>query len=515
MPNIVQRLAGRIQEFFSTSSDVIVTRVRTLTRRFRSSFTMPSNDWSRSDYAFYRRLYLGQAKGLELSGLLVKPLVGKVAAWTLGRPPTWKCENESSQEALNAWWGDHHPDILRAWRSALKQGDSVVVINADLTTTLVQPDLVDPIVADDDYGNVLGWRITQALMHPETTRRMVVVDEYYADRRIHRVEIDGVSVETQTFPNLLGRIPLVFIANHAGDGEMFGHSEAEALLSLFHRYGEVLDAAIEGNILQGRPTPVITFGTVQDQDKFWQLYATTRSRTLPDGRTETTPELDIDLSQVLTITNGEFDYKTPGNFSDDVAKLLEILFYLFLEHAEIPEFVMGNAISSSKASAETQMPVFEKFIEMYQGEAAKWLKEVAAIVLGYLSLITPGVVAEVPGLQWRKLTQDGRLTLDTVEWALDQGLLNDYDALTLAPVEVEDVQATVDRGHEQRAKRQEEAQAQMEAQAKLAQANAPAPPAAEPVNEMADYGDAESVGIVGAAVKLLTEGIYTNGNGHS
>lgn len=518
MPNTIQRIVGRVLEFFSTSSDAITNRVRTFTRRFRSSYTTPSNDWGRSDYAFFRRVYQGRARGLELSGLLVKPLVNKVAAWTLGRAPTWKCQNENSQTALTDWWGDHHPDILRAWRSALKQADSVLVINADLTITLVQPDIVDPIVADDDFGNVIGWRITQTLIHPETTARMLVIDEYYADRRLHSVQIDGIVSERQTFRNLIGRIPLVFIANHPDDGEMFGHSEAEALISLFHRYGEVLDAAIEGNILQGRPTPVITFGSVQDQDKFWDLYGTLSRRTLPDGATETTPELDIDLSQVLTITNGEFDYKTPGNFSDDVAKLLEILFYLFLEHAEIPEFVMGNAISSSKASADTQMPVFEKFIELYQGEASKWLKEIAQIVLGYLSLTTPGVVPEVPGLQWRKLTQDGQLTLDTVKWALESGLLDRRTALVLAPVEVEDIGDVLKAAEEEHAQRQEADNAQLAAEAKIAAANAPQmakPPAnGKAIGEMAmdshatnGYNGVETGGVILGAIRREAERI--------
>lgn len=467
--NILQRITGRITEFFSTASNEIISRARVITRRFRSTFRQPSNDWGRSDYAFWRRAYYGRAAGLELSGLLIKPLVNKISAWTLGRAPSWKCESERSQKALTKWWSDHHPEILRAWRSALKQADGVVVVNADLTLTLVAPDLVDPIVADDDYGNIIGWRVTQTLEHPESTQRMVVIDEYFVERRIHSVEVNGISRSSQVFPNLIGRLPIVVIANHPDDGETFGHAEAEALIPLFHRYGEVLDAAIEGNILQGRPTPVISFGTIQDQDKFWELYGENERRTLPDGTTETTPVLNVDLSQVLTITNGEFDYKTPGNFTDDVAKLLEIMFLIYGEHIEIPEFVLGMAIASSKASAETQMPVFEKFIEMYQGEMSKWLKEIATIVLLYQSLIEPGVAAETPGLQWKKLTQDGRLTLDTITWALAEGLLDDRTALVLAPVEVEDLDDVLAKAKEERAAREAKAMAQQQQEAQFDQ----------------------------------------------
>lgn len=511
MANPLQRIWGRLTEFFTTASDSVITRVRVYTRRFRTTFRQPSNDWGRSDYDFYRRLYFGRAVGLELSGLLVKPLVNKIAAWSLGRAPSWKCESERSQEALTEWWAEHHPEILRSWRSALKQADSVIVVNADLSLTLVQPDIVDPIVADDDFGNIIGWRITQTLQHPDNIRRMTITDEYYADRRIHRVEIDAVPTQETTYPNLIGMIPVVLIANHPNDGETFGHAEAEALLSLFHKYGAVLDAAIEGNILQGRPTPVITFENEADHDKFWDLYGSVERQTLPDGTVEQTRVLNIDVSQMLTLVNGLFDYKTPGNFTEDTAKLLEILFYLYGQHSEIPEFVLGMAIASSRASADTQMPVFEKFIEMYQGEMAKWLKQLATIVLAYLSLIEPGVVAETPNLQWRKLTQDGRLTLDTIKWAYSEAsprLLDRATALMLAPVEVEDMASVLDKADEEDALRQQQAVQQAQA---LAATQPQKPPSNAPVNEMADYSDDEAVGIVGAAVKLITEGVHVNG----
>src|SRR5690606_16138064 len=245
-------------------------------------------------------------------------------------------------------------------RGALKQGDAFVVVNADLSLTLVQPDTVDPIVADDDYSRIVGWRITQVIDHPtETARRMTITDEYYADRRVQRIEMPGMATQETTYPNLLGRLPVVHLANGTQDGEVFGHAEAEGALEILHRYGEVFEAAIEGNITQGRPTPVLNFETQADLDKFWNTYGATETQTLPDGTSRTITSLAVDLSQVLTLSGGSFEYKSPASFTEDTGRLLEYLFYLILEHAELPEFVLGNAIASSKASAETQMPVFE------------------------------------------------------------------------------------------------------------------------------------------------------------
>lgn len=508
----IQRFFGRITEFFSLTSNDIIARVRTYTRRWKSSFRNPTHDWGRADYNYYRRLYYGRVTGLELSGLLVKPIVSKLSAWTLGRAPRWKLDSETSQQALTDWWADAHPEVLRAWRGALKQADSFVVVNSDLSLTLLPPDSVDPIVAEDDYANVIGWRVTQVLAHPETTARMTVIDEYYADKRIHRVEVNGIRTQETTYPNLLGRIQLVHIANQVDTGETFGHAEAEGLLPLLHRYGEVMDAAVEGNITQGRPTPVITFEEKPDLEDFWARYGTNETRTLPDGTTETTPTLNIDVTQTLTIAGGEFDYKAPGNFTADTAQLLEIMFYLFGQHSEIPEFILGMAVASSKASTDSQMPVFIEFIKMRRGDMVAWLTAIAEIALGYLALITPGVSVATPMLQWEALDQqDGALTLETIKWAFAEGLLTELTALKLMPVEVEDPEGELRQAKVEREERQERAMQQMEQQAQIAADNAPQ----TPVNEMTAYRDVETEGIVGAAVKILTEGVYANGNGHA
>lgn len=454
--NPIQRFAGHIQEFFTSSiATPIYTRVRSITRRWRSSFRQPTHTYARSDYDYYTRLYRGQVAGLELSGLLVKPIVSKLSSWTLGRAPRWKLESEASQEALSDWWNDAHADILSAWRGALREGDAFLVINSDLSITLLPPDSVDPIVDDDDFGNIIGWRVTQVLAHPEhsVSRRMTVEDEYYADRRIHRVTIGGIQRDGQTFPNLLGRIPLVHIPNQAEAGEVFGHAEAEALLPLFHKYGEVFEAAIEGNVLQGRPTPVLTFETVEDLEKFDEENASIETQQLPNGTSQRVKSYEVDLSQLLVASGATFEYKSPGSFTGDTAQLLEILFYLILEHSELPEFVMGNAISSSKASAEAQMPVFEKFIEGRRAEMVSWLTEIAEIALGYLALMTPGVSTETPALQWQPITQDERMTLDTLIWSYTEGLIDRRTALMLAPLDIDDVAAVLDAADEERAER--------------------------------------------------------------
>lgn len=509
---MIRRFVGRVREFLTTASNMVSRTVRTTWTTLRRSFYRPSNDWSRPDYDWWRRAYRCQVRGLEISGLFLRPLVSKVSSWTLGRPPGWKCANDASQEALDAWWDRSHVDILRTFRAALKQGDSFLVVNSDLTVTLLPPDTVEPIVAEDDYGNVVGWRVTQVLAHPtRLADKMTVIDEYTATQRIHRIERNGIAVEETVFPNLLGRLPIVHVPNQPDEGQRFGHPEAEALIEVLHRYGEVFEAAIEGNKLQGRPTPVLQFETVQDLDKFWALYGKTEHQTLPDGKVESYQTLSVDLSQLLTVSGAEFHYASPGSFAGDTETLLGLMFYLILEHTELPEFVFGNAIASSKASADAQMPVFEQFIEGRRGEVAGWLTQIAEIVLAYLSLMQPGVSRETPALQWKKLTQDGRLTLDTVIWAYAEGLLDERTAIMLAPLEVEDVDAVLAQARKEREERRQQAMEQ--ARAMQPQQPAQQPPAREiaemlpaPAYHRNGSTDPETAAIVAAAERIVANG---------
>lgn len=455
--SLPQRIWRRITEYYSTTGNWLgraSTTARIHTQRWTTHlFRNPSTDWGRADYEWWTRAYYCRVRGLELSGLFIKPLVSKISGWVMAKPPNWKVENEATAAALESWWADNHTTVLRAYRQSLKQGDEFIIVNPDLSLTMMAPNLVEPIVADDDYGRVIGWRITQTLQHPqETNRRMTVIDEYYADRRVHQVEVNGITMGAQEYPNLLGRIPVVHIANMPEDGQTFGHPEAEALVEVLQRYNTTFVAALEGNELQGRPTPVLSFENQQDLEAFWALYGETETQTLPDGTTETQNTLSVDLTQLLTVSAAQFKYEAPGSFAGDTEKLLGLMFYLILEHTEIPEFVFGNAIASSQASAQAQMPVWIKFIESRQGEASQWLLELAEIVIGYLALMQPGVAAEKPSLQWDPIDDgDGNLTLATLQWLYTEGLIDERTAVMLAPVDVSDIDAVLEAARAERA----------------------------------------------------------------
>jgi hypothetical protein len=460
---MIKEAIQKVREYFNNASEFVTRDAYSYWSRLSGRHTSRYS-WDRPNYDYWRRAYYCKVDGLELSGLFIKPLVSKLAAWTYGRNPHWSLDSEASEESLADWWSKYSPDILAAHESSLVQGDMFLVFNPDMSLTAVDPDLVEPMVSDTDYSDVIGWRITQTFPHPQRNYdKQTVIDEYTLDGRTRIVEKNGAELMRESWPNLIGRIPVIHIANQPQARERFGHPEAEALVAALQEYGATVDAALDGNQLQGRPTPVLKFESVEAYNQFEEDYVTTEVQNLPDGTVQRMTTYNVDLSQLLVVVGAEFSYESPGSFAQDTIRLLEILFYLILEHTELPEFVFGNAISSSKASTETQLPVFIRFIEKRRAAMGKWLTEIAEIALAYLSLMQPGVgAAETPNLQWEQLEQDdGRLTLDTVTWAFTEGLIDRRTALMLAPVDVDDIDTVLEAAEQERQERMEEQQQQM------------------------------------------------------
>jgi len=411
----------------------------------------PSFDWNRVDYAFYDRLWRGQAHGLEKSGLLVKPIVSKIIAWMLGQlPEIVISEDENLQAGVNDWFADNHGDVLRGALESFKLGDSFLVMNGDGTISVVPPDIVFPIVDEEDYSQIIGWRVMAVHPHPESAKTMRIQDDYYADRRVRTKMIDGQMVdEPEMFRNPLGRIPVVHVPGpNRGVNDRFGRPFVEPMLPALHDYGQLLDAGMDGNYRQGRPVFAMNFGSTKELNDFWSRYGKTESRQKQDGTYEDDTYLDIDLEGIVTFANAQGDFKSPAPSSGDTMNYLQILYYLIFENAEIPEFLMGSAIQGSKASAETQMPPFVKFIEMMQKLAETWVLDLIDLVIAYqrAAVMRRTAMAISVRVAWAKLTDDDhRLALDTLKWSYASGLIDDENAVRLMPVEIEDPEAMLNK----------------------------------------------------------------------
>lgn len=454
--------------------------------------TTPTFDTGTADYAYLDKARHGRIYGLKISGLLLKPIASKITSWSIGKPPTFKAGNPAATEGLATWWRSFHANVIRANEESLNLADYYIVINADRTVTLLPPDVVTPIVNPEDFGKIIGWRVEIVYDHPtEVGRTQTQRNEYYADRREETVITAGRPTRQRTYRNLIGRIPVVHIANNVAANEMFGHCEWEDLIPILQEYGAVFEAAIEGNIRHGRPTPTIEqMGSAKAVEAFWSKFGKTKTVTHADGTTETENYLEWDADKLMTLgETATFGWKAPPPFMSDVNSLLQLMYYLLVEHCEIPEGFLGNAIASSQASLNTQMEPLIKFIEKKRSMAQAWVLEVCEIVLALLNVVTPSISLETPEIVWDDLTsKDGTLTLQTVQWAYGEGLLDEETALMLLPIEIENPKEVLAKAKEEKQVRQDAFNAGADQRLADAQARA----------QSADNQAADSINLQGA-----------------
>lgn len=452
MPNVrsmiwdMMRLTGfrtRLTELIGGGTRLI----RFITGRVMS--ISPNYDSGVGDYSYYDRARKGKVRGLEISGLLIKPLGSKIASWAFGKSPKIKAGNKKATTKINEWWQAHASKITSAYEESLNLADMYIVVNPDLSLTVLPPNVVSPIVNPANFSEIIGWRTEITYQHPtQPGKTQTIVNEYYADRRVWGISENGSEPVTTTYRNFIKRIPVVHIPNNQGTDEMFGHPEWEALVPMLQKYGAVFSASIEGNIRQGRATPVISkMGSATAVENFWNRFGRTRQVPQPDGTNLTEYYLDFDGDKMLTLgEDAQFDYKAPPSSSADTSVLLGLMFYLLVEHGEIPEGFLGSAIQGSKASLDTQMEPLVKFIQKKQSYAEGWVLELVKIVLRLMAVIDSTISVEDASIKWAELTnKDGKLVLSAVELGRKEGVLDRETTLRQLPLEIDDVQQVLDK----------------------------------------------------------------------
>lgn len=401
-------------------------------------------DYGTTDYEFWDLVRRGRARGLELSGLLLKPLVSKISGWSLSDPPIVSVpDDDYTAKFIQNWLEQNIQGLSKCYEESLFLGDSYIVVNPDTTLTIVHPSTVTPIVEPTDYSKIRGWKIKQKFSNPESVADyMIITEEFYKKRRVRTTtRTQGQQLETKQVFNLpITGNPVVHVPNSFSPSEKFGRPEGEALLQLLLRYNEVLEYGVTGNKKQSRPTPVFyEMGTRQQVDDFIEAHGKTERIQHDDGTVEVDQYLEFDSDRAVTLGgNGKFKWESPGAFLKDTETLLQILFYLYVQHSEVPEFALGNAVSSSQASVDTQMEPLSKFITKKRALAELWIKEVLKIVIDYASISDTRLkIPEDIDLVWPDVTrEDGSLTLKTIQWLYSKGMISRVRALKLSPVPI-------------------------------------------------------------------------------
>lgn len=456
-----------------------------------SSIQPVAADYGRLPYEAYERLYHGRLPNYEMGGLFAKSIVRHIANFTLGRgvairvdePPTRieatddtpaREEPSYTNQLLARWTAAHQRDFLQGAIECLKLGDHYIAIDDDGALVHIPPTDVEVVM--DPYGRrpaairIYARRVEVAGNNRPV--RYLYRDTRTPERRIieRRSELSrdipsawqAISDE----PNPIGRIDVVHWANERGPGDVYGLPEVYALMTLLRRYDDLLNWAITGNKLMGRPTPVLE--GIKDLANFLKLFG----REVEDQTTgEKRKVIDWTPEQVMVLGDGaSFRLASPAAFANDTQTLLNILFWVLAQHSSIPEFIWGTAVASSNASVSEQMPPFLKFIEGKQGQfegtpadpllgsaATGGFHELADIWLRKRKLTDAKISIDVATIvTWPDITdREGQLTRDWVQFLRDEGLLSDRATLALgsaalgdpvADLDAEIVAAKADRG---------------------------------------------------------------------
>jgi hypothetical protein len=139
------------------------------------------------------------------------------------------------------------------------------------------------------------------------------------------------------------------------------------------------------------------------------------------------------------------------------------MFYLYVQHSEIPEYALGNAIQGSRASAETQAEPFAKFITKKRGMAESWVLEVMRVVLSYMAVsgdvdfTLMDVTDEDLRVVWPNPNRkDDAVILQSLMFLRGEGLIGDEETLVQAPIDIENPSETLEKAQKEAEEKREQ-----------------------------------------------------------
>lgn len=323
-------------------------------------------DKFRADYRFWDELRNCKATGYELSGLFCRPITQILASYIMGKPPTYTLVEQSDEEdspiahtneMIERFIKRNHAQLVTLVEDLHGLGDQFVIVNPDGSLSVPSPDTVD---VEFERWNP---RRMQKVTVTTKVHGVTVKEVYTADARVVTMR-EGAAVRTEVWENLTGRLPVVAFANNKRGNELFGRPEYEAMLPLLSDYDDLLDKAIQGARVMGNPIPVME-GMENIEETIAANAASDESYTDSSGVAQTRERVNFDTNGIVFIgKGGKFELKAPPRgFTEDMRAMLRQLFELVIDHVRIPELVYGTALGGNRASAETQIGPFVRFLD--------------------------------------------------------------------------------------------------------------------------------------------------------
>ena len=461
---IVSEMMGKVSESNSLWS-------RYLGSFFRPNITV--TDYDRNDYDLFRSIYYnscinGKGDTYQLVAALGKPIVNITAGFVIGRGVKIELENAGSnnliQEAeneINEWVQKNERHLFNVAKRAYRDGDAYIHIDEFGRITDVDAKGVE-VMIDPISGRVIGADVLREVDIVESSDltvdknkvKYVYVKQYRTDSiRIYRykanspnkpeilwervytndgaveIPVDEETGEQLGVPasNIRERLlPLKMYHNEPEAEAVYGNSDYQNLLSLFEQYSSVIREATRGVKYNAVPIPILI--GVKDPSKADANDPATSGA----GQTEQKEGVSWGQDRVIYIDSEKGDAKMlQGNsFMGDVSSLLQLYFYLIVQGSETPEFSFGTAVTSSKASTQTQEPILSMKIVRKQQEFAEFIQDMVNTYVERRILMSdpvylplkenmPTVRVIFPPIA----DEDKSMTLSAAQWGYENGIL--------------------------------------------------------------------------------------------
>jgi len=389
-----------------------------------------SFDYSRPNFSLSKAIYyasvIKDATGADigqkyaLGAVFGKPIINASAAFSFASPLSIVSSEDEENEAIeevNDWFINNHSTVFDTVRYSMRDGVSYLRVKDDGTPMMISGERVE-IKIDPITGEIIGYDVTVVVKEDDKNLSVKYRTEYRKKSpqiKIVKVQ-DGKETELETVERdgeSGDYLDVISFHNEKEPSFVYGVSEFQNLYYLMSNYHAVMENAIKNNIFNSTAIPYIKgIDNVKD-------FLETHGERQDDG----TYAFDWDAHKVL-IGGKDFGINMMNGSQNagEAQTLLNLLFWSICQTSETPEFVMGTAVSSSKASVSEQMPVMVRKAERKQRQYESYFRELAELVAIKLGVELPEDYAIVfPSI----IDDDMKLNLEIVKVLSDEGLITD------------------------------------------------------------------------------------------
>ena len=431
------------------------------------------NNYDLSKSVYYASNINGEGKDFLLGSAFGKPIVNSAAAFALGLGFKVKLNGakkgnsiQEAEDAINKWVTGNLSEIFDWGKHSFRDGDSYLYLDELGEMNEFDPNTV-VVITDPLTGAVIGYNVEEKVYEedpqlsssPTSDPTYVILKEFRTDsirftkyesndtnrekgsviyEKVYTVDEGAVTPDDgqQFLPDQIQErpLPVIHIANEPEARAIYGNSDYQSSYIFMKEYHTALKSGLQGVSYNNTPIPWL-----KGVKSKGGLVNASQEDGDATGKDKNRLEWGQDTVLYLEGQNADAGFLQSKGVMEDTAKALEVLFYNILETSETPEFVFGAAVTSSKASTETQMPVVIQKAERKRRALEKPLKSMIQtyidrrvrmsdpVFLNIRDVTNDDITLDFPPL----IDEDRKLTLDIVKLLVEQGLISNRTTLEL------------------------------------------------------------------------------------